>query len=71
MLWGEARGDIYATYVQPLLITKQNHQGKISTQFVEILRVSLFTDSSLMLQNTPWQITAALEVMQLKGQHIK
>lgn len=57
--------------IQPILITKQNHQGKISTHFVEMFRVSLFIDSSLMLQNIPWQITAALEVKQLKGQHIK
>lgn len=48
-LWGGAHGDIYSTYVQPILITKQNHQGKISTQFVEMLKVSLFTDSSVML----------------------
>lgn len=57
--------------VQPILITKQNYKGKVSTQFVEMLRVSLFTDSSLMLQNIPWKIAAALEVKQLKGQHIK
>lgn len=58
-------------HTQPILLTKQNHQGKISTQFVEMLRQSLFTDSSLMLQKIPWQIIAALEVKQLNGQHIK
>lgn len=58
-------------HVQPILVFKQNHQSKISTQFVEMLGVSLFTDSSLMLQNILWHITATLEVKQLKGQHIK
>lgn len=58
-------------HVQPVLTTKQNHQSKISSQFV-MIRVSLFfTDSSLMLQNIPSHTAAALEVKQLKGQHIK
>lgn len=58
-------------HVQPILIIKENHQDKSSIQFVEKLRVSLFTDSSLMLQNIPWHVIDAFEVKQLKGQHIK